>query len=307
MTMSAVVGVDAGATKVCAVALDREGRTAEREVVRCGNPLVAGVEAVAKIVAELAEEVLTKLGEEKAEALAICAAGAGAGEVREALRQALLERGVASQVLCYHDAFGAWAGAFELEPGVVVCAGTGAIAFGVDGQGNEYRADGWGPILGDEGSAYFVALEGLRASARALDGRGPQTSLLPRMLEHFGAKQFRDLVGLTKERPHAEIAQASRVVIEVAREGDLVAQSILAEAGRRLALSAKAVVEKFSDSEVKVALVGGLAEGAGELLSRPFRHALKTLVREKRLTFVAPLHPPAFGAALLAAREAWED
>ena len=72
------------------------------------------------------------------------------------------------------DVVAAHAGAFAGQPGIVLSAGTGAICFGADELGEKYYADGWGPLLGDEGSGYWIGLESLRAVCRSLDGRGPQ-------------------------------------------------------------------------------------------------------------------------------------
>ncbi len=66
--------------------------------------------------------------------------------------------------------------------GVAVVAGTGSMAFARAADGRTARAGGWGPLLGDEGSGYAIALAGLRAAARAADGRAPATPLTDRLL-----------------------------------------------------------------------------------------------------------------------------
>ena len=48
------------------------------------------------------------------------------------------------------------------EPGVVIIAGTGSIAYGHNGQGQAARAGGWGYVLGDEGSGYWIGRHALR-------------------------------------------------------------------------------------------------------------------------------------------------
>lgn len=303
-----VVGVDSGATKVEACALSFEGRGAKFTVYKPGNPLSVGIEQAVGTFVEASRGALFALGEKgNVKVLFVCSAGAGSEAMREALLKALSREELAEKALCHHDAYGAWAGAFGLQPGVVVCAGTGAVSFGVDSEGNEHRADGWGPVSGDEGSAHFVALEGLKAAARGFDGRGPKTAILPAALKKLGLDNFRALVEWSSKASPWEIAKLSEAVVKAAKGGDFVAKAILAEAGRRLALSASVVVEKFPSSEVKVVLVGGLAEGASRLLSRPFRAALRTLVRGKKVLFPEPLHPPSVGAALLAAKEAWGE
>jgi N-acetylglucosamine kinase-like BadF-type ATPase len=81
-----------------------------------------------------------------------------------------------------HDAAAAQSGAFAGGPGIVLSAGTGAICFGVDEQGERFFADGWGPILGDEGGGFWIGQEALKAVCRAQDGRGPSTSLVSPVL-----------------------------------------------------------------------------------------------------------------------------
>ena len=77
------------------------------------------------------------------------------------------------------------------EPGVVVIAGTGSIAYGVSQRGVAARAGGWGPTLGDEGSGYWIGRRALAAVMRDADGRGPRTALTPLVLEHFSAAATR--------------------------------------------------------------------------------------------------------------------
>src|ERR671926_137105 len=79
-------------------------------------------------------------------------------------------------------------GAIGFGAGVVVIAGTGSVAFGRNEAGEEARAGGWGPIIGDEGSGYFIARAGLAAIMRAHDGRGPATKMTEILKERFDMK-----------------------------------------------------------------------------------------------------------------------
>ena len=80
------------------------------------------------------------------------------------------------------------------EPGVVIVAGTGSIAYGRNARGEAARAGGWGYVLGDEGSGYWIGRLALRAVVRQADGRGAATALTPRMLAHFGVSRPQDLI-----------------------------------------------------------------------------------------------------------------
>ncbi|MYS50866.1 ATPase, partial [Streptomyces sp. SID6013] len=76
------------------------------------------------------------------------------------------------------DAVTAHAGALGGRAGVVLAIGTGSVAVGIGADGTYARVDGWGPLLGDDGSGARIGTAGLRAALRAHDGRGPATALL---------------------------------------------------------------------------------------------------------------------------------
>src|SRR5207302_776208 len=79
--------------------------------------------------------------------------------------------------------------------GVAVVAGTGSMAFARAADGRTARAGGWGPLLGDEGSGYAIALAGLRAAARSADGRAQVTPLTDRLLAAYGLTRPQELIG----------------------------------------------------------------------------------------------------------------
>ncbi|HIE09329.1 MAG TPA: hypothetical protein EYP65_05715, partial [Armatimonadetes bacterium] len=89
LTGEVVVGVDAGATKVEACALSRDGRIVKFTVRRPGNPLAVGLDDAVGAIAEAARGALSSMGEGKGRAIFVCAGGAGSEEVRSALIEAL--------------------------------------------------------------------------------------------------------------------------------------------------------------------------------------------------------------------------
>ncbi|MCA9069199.1 MAG: hypothetical protein KDA84_09765, partial [Planctomycetaceae bacterium] len=78
--------------------------------------------------------------------------------------------------------------------GIALIAGTGSIAFGQTVDGRVARTGGWGYLLGDEGSAYALALAGLRAAVRSADGRDPTNQLLPAFLTRLELDHADDLL-----------------------------------------------------------------------------------------------------------------
>ena len=157
-----------------------------------------------------------------------------------------------------HDAIAAYYAITLGEPGVAVIAGTGAIALGMNRRGERARSSGWGWLIGDEGSAGWIALRALNAASRAYDGKGPWTSLVNRLASYFGVSNLLNILDkVYSEPPRLIIAELTRPVSEEAERGDEVSVSILREAGRELALDAVSVAERLgivSDSIV----VGGV-------------------------------------------------
>lgn len=144
----------------------------------------------------------------------------------------------AEQVLVTEDAVTAHLGAFRGAPGVVVSAGTGAIALWSDGE-TCVRIDGWGPILGDHGSGADIGAAGLRAAFSAMDGRGPATTLMEPARTHLGG------LGLDAARrlhaatnPTEVVADFTVAVLSAAEDGDQVACAIITRAANDLATSA---------------------------------------------------------------------
>jgi N-acetylglucosamine kinase-like BadF-type ATPase len=222
-------------------------------------------------------------------------------------KQAILGQILASdRILVTDDAGIALSGALAGEPGIVITAGTGSIAFGRNAQGNTARAGGWGYLFGDEGGGFWIAREALRAALRWEEGWGPPTSLRAILLDavaawNSGARNINDLMhrSYTPEFPRPRIASLALLVNYAAENGDPAAQRILSEAARELALLALAVRNQlFGPLEsVRCAYTGGVFHS--RILRARFGD---TLEREAGLVVTAPVHDPAVGALLEAYR-----
>ncbi len=203
------------------------------------------------------------------------------------------------------DARIALTGAIGLGEGIVVIAGTGSVAFGRNQQGEEERAGGWGPTIGDEGSGYAIARRGLSAVVRAFDGRGTETKLTELLCSEYGMCEPEELPYFVyAPTTHADdIARYCRVVIDAAQAGDEVARHIFESEGRELASTVLAVARKLRMLEhpFRVAFVGG-AFKAGELLLDPLRRGIRESAPGAELH--PPLEAPVRGALRMALRAA---
>ncbi len=301
-----VLGVDGGGTKTVCLLVDGQGHERGRGQSGPSNRYAVG-DTLAE--ANLRHALLAALesgGVSAMQVSAICLGMAGVDHTGDiGVIQAMVRRIIpVSSVLVHNDAVIALAGGVGRLYGVVIIAGTGAIAYGVNVQGQTRRASGWGHLLGDEGSGYDVGLKALRAILRAHDGRGPATALGTLVLPHWGLASPEALIGLVyaPEFPRRRIAALLPLAEQAAATGDAVAQDLLIGAGRELGLAAVAVIRGLGMEQdtFEVVLSGGgfktrlyLRDGLAETVQAVAPHA----------TLIAPRHEPAMGAALLALRE----
>jgi N-acetylglucosamine kinase-like BadF-type ATPase len=165
-------------------------------------------------------------------------AAPGTQDERHELAETLRRRLGAGRVLVTEDAVTAHLGAFRGAAGVVVSAGTGAIALWSDGE-TYARIDGWGPVLGDHGSGAAIGVAGLRAAFAALDGRGPATTLTEQARDHLGGLDLNAARRLhASANPTEIVAEFAVSVLHEASSGDVVAGAIAARAAADLAQTA---------------------------------------------------------------------
>lgn len=202
-----------------------------------------------------------------------------------------------------NDATIALAGATDGEPGLVVIAGTGSIAFGRNAADESARAGGWGYIFGDEGSGFDIARAALRAALRFEEGWGPPTILREVLMAETGATDANDALHrfYTADFPRPRIASLAKAVDRAASDGDAAAIQILENAAQQLAVFAGAVRSQlFAPSEpARVSYIGGVFRSTR--VRERFR-MLVELVESNRVA--APIYGPAAGALIEAYRVA---
>ena len=140
------------------------------------------------------------------------------------------------RVAVAHDATTSYLGALGDRPGAVVASGTGVVTLAV-GPTSVRRVDGWGHLLGDAGSGFWIGRAGMDAAMRAFDGRGEPTVLLDRFTELFPDPAAAYIELQADERRVSRIASFSKVVDEAAAAGDQVALGVVVAGGRELATS----------------------------------------------------------------------
>lgn len=305
--MTYFIGVDGGASKTAAIVVDESGRKLGTGLAGASNHLRVGIEEATRNVERAVNAALVEAGVAIRDVeYAYCGiAGADHPAHREKVVDALRVFFPRGNFIVDTDARVALTGAVGFGAGIVVISGTGSVAFGRNAHNDESRAGGWGPTLGDEGSGFWIAREGLSAIVRAHDGRGFATAMTDLLCFEYAMCSPDDLPQFVyATSTHVDdIARYGKLVIEAAQGGDDVARDILARGGFELAECVLAIARKLhmTDSEFPVAYVGG-AFHAGELLLNPMRLRLQR--DAPGATLHLPQRPPVEGAAMMAMRAA---
>jgi len=194
---------------------------------------------------------------------AACFGLSGGASGREPILRELVK---AERYIVTHDAAIALTGALAGEPGIIAIAGTGSMAFGRSAVGRSARAGGWGYAFGDEGGAFDLVRQALRAALRREEGWGPPTALGELLLEACGAKDANDLMHrfYTGEWPRESIAALAPLVDQAAAGGDGVALEILKGAAQALAIIVGVVREHLYEQRepAVVSYAGGVFRSA---------------------------------------------
>jgi len=303
--MSYLLGIDGGGTKTQALIADLDGNIIGEGFSGSSNYHVAGLETAVSAISDAIEKaiVYSQADIHKFDAVCLGLAGAGRESDRNILLSSISGLGLSDKIIITHDAAIALAGATICQAGVVVISGTGAMAFGINSSGQQQRSSGWGNILGDEGSAYYIGRRALSAACRSYDGRGDRTSLVETVIMYLGIGDFSEIVkAIYSSEAKQLIANIAPLVVSLAESGDNTAIEITKDAGYELALAANAVIRGLSmeNDEFSVATSGSVFN-AGELLLEPFRKNI--LFCAPKASIISPRFGPSIGALLVALRE----
>src|SRR5260221_8946323 len=241
-----VLGIDAGGTKTVCLLADERGTIVSGARGAGANLHAAGELAVEKVLHEVMEQAI---GDRAIVPAAICLGIAGVDRDDEAqVVRAMMRRiGYKSRVVVVNDALIALVSGARDEPGIVIIAGTGSIVYGRNAAGEAARAGGWGHMIGDEGSGYWIGREALAAVMRAADGRGPDTALAAEGLPYFNVADVSRLPRIVydREMPRMSVAALGPIAQTVAADGDAVALRILERAADELGLGARSVTTRL--------------------------------------------------------------
>ncbi len=296
-----LLGVDGGATKTLAAVLDLQEQTLHVGHAGPSNEDSVGPDAAVDALIAAADEAIEAAGIGRGEVGAgvLAIAGTSTESIASNLR-----RHRDDGWIVVNDVVGAWATVNAGGPAVAAIAGTGSNVFAVGPGGRSWRTGGWGHLLGDEGSGYWLGNESIRAALHDRDGSGPATRLGEIASSFFGVPDIEAVVTLVYSKPlsKSEIAALAVQTGKLADEGDEVARELYERGAELLGGQIAAVIEQAElTGSFPVGLIGS-AYKAGEILVGPLRRRIAQSSPEAQITRVEMA--PVGGSLTLAARAA---
>lgn len=279
-----VIGVDAGGSHVaaCVARVRADGSVSfiGRAAAGPANPNSVGWRRATHEIETAIRAALAAAGaaDTTPAMLVVAAAGVGRPAERQRMAGVAIERNWAAAVDVVDDSAPILAAGTPHGYGIAVISGTGSLVVGRAPDGRRARALGWGPLLGDEGGGYAIAVDGLKAVARACDDTAPTTQLVNTLFAALSIESKEQLVPTVCDPTfdRARIAGLAPLVIQTAEAGDPVANAIVDSAAASLACAVTGVVRQLVATSPRLGeMRWPIALGGGVLVkSPPFRHRL---------------------------------
>lgn len=290
------IGIDAGGTKSEAVIVDQDLKILAAGIYEGMNVRQANPNTVSRIVKTIIDDLTYRAGllPYHAGLTILAAAGAGDAKIREQAEYACEGRMPGQKIKVITDAEAALAAAFGGKPGIVVISGTGSIAWGKDESGKVMRAGGYGYILGDEGSGFWIGREAVRISLDEFH-RGDDSPLAGKICQLWEIENVYQAVSVvySDEKPAFKAGTLALLVFEAAEAGDETCSNVLKEAAGELIKLADAITGRgkfpepvnlcFSGTVARKLHEGGYFEGIGSIVN---------------YTMIEPQYNPAAGAVI---------
>ena len=299
--MKYVIGIDGGGSGSTLRIFSENGVEVGAAVGGPTNISAQPMDEVKSILERLINEGLANAKANINDVAAICIGAAGAGRERQAdiLKDIIADIGIEGKIVVKDDTHIALVAGAGKEEGIIVIAGTGSIAYGRTVEGRSFRSGGWGHIIGDEGSAYYIGVRAINEALKSYDGRSGPTMLLPMILEAIGANAVDKLVEYVYrgEFSKSKIAILAKVVDEAFKKGDKAAKSILEQSAYELFLLADAVI-KALDAADSVLVTSGSVLLKNKFIFDNFYSLVKGSYPDLRILKLNK--DPAYGAVYIA-------
>jgi N-acetylglucosamine kinase-like BadF-type ATPase len=293
------IGIDGGGTGSRLVAVDKDFKTIALVEGRSTNIDANSLLFVRETLRDLFSRFFAASGLKVSDCCGLCIGGAGLDydAASKQMRELILNLGFFCPCIAVNDSEIALAAATGGKSGAILISGTGSVCFGVTQNGERFKSGGWGHILSDGGSAYYIGIEAIKFAFKQHDGREPKDLLLAKMLEYFNVAQMPDALNGTYKMNKTQVAALAPIVFDCVKNGSLSAKKIVENAADELFYITGAVMKGFKNEQLTVYCTGGNILNNAELFKLTKNKIEAAFLNAKVETMDAMPH---MGAARLA-------
>ena len=288
--MAFFLGIDAGGTKTECVVGD-ETRVLGSSFGRTIKIKKVGTDAARKALTAAVQAACREAGVDADHIAHTCIgiAGSSIPEVTD-WTYTILGQLVSGNVTVVNDALIAHQAAFHGGPGILVIAGTGSHVLGMNERGEVERAGGWGPIISDEGSGFWIGRLAVARAMRAYDCTH-SVNLLDAIMEAWKLSSIEEVVSMANSNPPPDFASLLPAILRCADSGDPLAREILASSATELANLVRIVIRKLwpASAKVTIAVTGGVFAHSSHI-GQMFGDAIRAERADVSVT-LEPVHP----------------
>lgn len=287
-------GLDGGGTKTSVICRTPDGVLVGKKAFGPFNLNGIGESSFTLLVGEIVD-YLKSLGQ--CDGVCIGASGVDNALLREIVSDMFSKAGIRLKLVSDYEI--AHTGALGGREGIIAIAGTGSVCYGRTSDGKCARSGGWGHLIGDDGSAYGLGRDALKAVASYIDGCGESTALVRMLSDGLGLYDQKSIVSYVYSNDKRSVADLAPIVEKAAAKGDIVAIKIIEANASALVNDALAVSRRLGLDSCSLALLGGLFEH-DTFFRRCFTRILDNF--NANIKVVEPLHNAAEGALLEAGK-----
>ena len=296
--MGFYIGIDGGGSNLRVAVMDDTLSILSESRHSTVNPNIIGHEEASQRIQKIIQDAMVKaqVAENDIAGVGIGIAGAHVQHSEVWLRETIADILPDTFLVPSSDTEIALVGASGKRQGIILVAGTGSILFGINEAGESAQVGGWGYLLDDEGSGYWIGKQAIKHLARQADIHIGHTQLSRAVMKELKLESPRDVIGWlyqTDSPPPPRVAQLAPLVLSLAEEKQGDACQIVDEAVDYLVMMTHALIQRLKMDTPAIYFTGGL-------ISQPNVMSLRLCKRLGLDSIPQPNYPPVVGAGLLA-------
>ncbi len=308
--MKYYVGIDGGGTKTHVLVFDEKFNVVFDKIYSSCHFISIGRQGFENLITEIKEDLQTVQVFDNIIHAFFALAGYGEIAGDNLVMDEIIKMIFTKPHTVKNDSIAGWAGSLLCEDGINVISGTGSIAVGVKNQ-DFVRVGGWGYIVGDEGSAFWIGIKTINAYSKMYDGRLEKTVLFDLINKAYALDENQDFMYLVYTKMAANrtnIATFAKVCAEAASNNCPISDTILRDAASEIVSHLDVISYKLDfPKDVKVSYSGGTFN------SQIFLEYFKNCLSKQNFRYhlveqnIKPAHGSALYAYVLAGNEVTDD